>query len=87
MIEKYITLILKSIPINFDRIVVTGTRAQRHIKDSPVLTHVISKEDIENSPYATAKEVLELIMPNVQTVASNHTSDRVKIQGLDNKEK
>ena len=68
-----------------ERIVVTGTRSNRHIKDAPVLTHVIGQEDIRNSSYSNVKDILEMAMPNVQMVASNHGDDRVKIQGLANK--
>ena len=76
---------LKKTSIDHSRIVVTGSRISRHIKDTPVLTHVISNEDIKNSSYISVKDMLEIIMPNVQSVASNHNDDKVKIQGLDNK--
>ena len=71
--------------IEADRIVVTGTKGNRHIKDTPMLTHVITNSDIKNASYAGVKEMLEIALPNVQMVASNHGDDRVKIQGLDNK--
>ena len=71
--------------IQLDRVVVTGTKSNRHIKNTPVLTHVIGQEDIKNSSYSNVKDILEMAMPNVQMVASNHGNDRVKIQGLDNK--
>ena len=71
--------------IDLDRIVVTGTRSERHIKDTPMLTHVIGEEDISNSSYSNVKDILEMAMPNVQMVASSHGDNRVKIQGLDNK--
>ena len=45
----------------------------------------IDREDIINSSYSNVKDILEMAMPNVQMVASNHGNDRVKIQGLDNK--
>ena len=83
--DIFLDIILEEKALNLDRIVVTGTRGYRHIKDSPVITHIISNNDIQNSPYSTAKEILEVAMPNVQMVASNHGDDRVKFQGLDNK--
>ena len=82
--SKVITIILESEIIDLDRIVVTGTRSERHIKDTPILTHVITNDDISNSSYSNVKDILEMAMPNVQAVASNHGDDRVKIQGLDN---
>ena len=80
-----IEIILYKEIIDLDRIVVTGTRSERHIKNTPILTHVISSEDISFSSYSNVKDILEMAMPNVQSVTSNHGNDRVKIQGLDNK--
>ena len=71
--------------IDFNRVVVTGTRSERHIKNTPVLTHVIGNDDIINSSYSNVKDILEMAMKNVQRVSSNHGNDRVKMQGLDNK--
>ena len=82
---EILEIVLQSEILNLDRIVVTGTRSERHIKDTPMLTHVISRQDILNSSYSNVKDILEMAMPNVQMVASNHGNDRVKIQGLDNK--
>jgi len=78
-------IILKKNTFNSDDIIVTATRYDRHIKDSPVLIHVISNSDIKNGSFSTVKEMMEVALPNVQMVASNHGNDRIKIQGLDNK--
>jgi len=83
--DNKIIIKMKNSSIPYDRIVVTGNRMQRHIKDTPVLTHVVSSNDIENSSYADIKDILGIILPNVQNVASNHNDDKVKMQGLDNK--
>ena len=80
-----LTVFLENKDVSIDRIVVTSTKSARHIKDTPVLTHVISNREIENASYAGVKDMLEIAMPNVQMVASNHGDDRVKLQGLDNK--
>ena len=71
--------------LDLDRIVVTGTRSERHIKETPILTHVIGRDDIRNSTYSNVKDMLEIAMPNVENVSSNHGDNRIKIQGLDNK--
>ena len=68
-----------------ERIVVTGTKGMRHIKDTPILTHAITSDDISDASYIGVKDMLEIVLPNVQMVASNHGDNRVKIQGLDNK--
>ena len=81
-------IILSSTIKNLNDIVVTGARKETYIKDSPVLTHVITSEDIENSTYTSVKDILELKLPNVQNVISSHagtSNDNVKVQGLDNK--
>ena len=79
----YITLINE--PINYHSIAVTASKTPQYIKDAPYLTHIISKEDIANSSYSTLQDMMQDALPNVQTVASNHTGNRVKIQGLDNR--
>tara|TARA_Y100001970_G_scaffold293271_1_gene438972 strand:- start:4027 stop:6336 length:2310 start_codon:yes stop_codon:yes gene_type:complete len=74
--------------LELERTVITGLRKETYIKDTPVLTHVISSKDIENSAYTSVKDILETRMPNVQNVVSSHagtSNNRVKIQGLDNK--
>ena len=75
-------------PLELDHILITGLRKEAYVKDTPVLTHVVSSRDIENTAYTNVKDVLEMKMPNVQNVVSNHagtSNNRVKIQGLDNK--
>ena len=83
--NKFLSINMIDVSIGLDRVVITGTRSERHIKDTPMLTHVIDSGDIENSTYSNVKDILEMAMPNVQMVSSNHSNDRVKIQGLDNK--
>ena len=55
------------------------------IKDSPVITQIINKNDIERASYSTIHDIIEFTIPNVQKVHDPHGNDRVKIQGLDNK--
>ena len=80
-----IAVFLENKDIELERIVVSGTKSARHIKDTPILTHVITNSEIDDASYAGVKDMLEIAMPNVQAVASNHGDDRVKVQGLDNK--
>ena len=84
--NQTVTLELKN--IKSDQIVITGLRKQTYIKDTPVLTHVITSEDLQKSAYSSVKEALEMALPNVQNVMSSHagiSNEEVKIQGLDNK--
>jgi len=81
-------IILEFNNIRSDQIVVTGSRSKTYIKDTPVLTYVITSDDIKKSAYSSVKEALEMSLPNVQNVMSSHagiSNEEVKIQGLDNK--
>jgi outer membrane receptor for ferrienterochelin and colicins len=40
-------------------ITVTGTRTEKRLKDSPVVTEVITAEEIENSSATTVTEILD----------------------------
>ncbi|MDR0624402.1 MAG: TonB-dependent receptor [Treponema sp.] len=45
--------------LDVGEITVTGTRTEKRLKDSPVVTEVISAAEIENSSAATVTEILE----------------------------
>ena len=52
------------------------------------MTRIISSQDIRNSSYSSVKDILEIAVPNIQNVTSNHagvSNNNVKIQGLDNR--
>jgi len=59
--EKPIEIYLKPSLLNLDQIVVTGTRTERFLKDTPVTTRVISKEQIQNSGASDIKQALSEI--------------------------
>jgi outer membrane receptor for ferrienterochelin and colicins len=67
-----------------DEVVVTGTRTARLLKDTPVLTKVISGVEIEESGAVTALEALEEFVPGVM-FTPNAMGDNINIAGLDNK--
>tara|TARA_B100000579_G_scaffold341651_1_gene293520 strand:+ start:2747 stop:5248 length:2502 start_codon:yes stop_codon:yes gene_type:complete len=84
-VDNNLKIALSESILDYDEIVVTGNKNQTYIKDSPVLTHVISSEDISNSVYTNVKDVLEMVLPNMQNqmwTHANFTSDKIKIQGL-----
>ena len=72
--------------LNANQIVVTALGYKSHIKDTPVITHIITGEEIYESPYNSATDIIEFIMPNVQRIHDPHgTDDKLKVQGLDNR--
>ena len=82
-----ITIILKEEVGDIDEVLIADERIS-YIKDSPIMTRIISSQDIRNSSYSSVKDILEIAVPNIQNVASNHagvSNNNVKIQGLDNR--
>jgi outer membrane receptor for ferrienterochelin and colicins len=67
-----------------DEVVVTGTMTPRLLKNSPVLTKVISGDDIRESGATTVLEALENFVPGV-IFTPNPMGDNIQIAGLDNK--
>ncbi|MBK8944009.1 MAG: TonB-dependent receptor [Ignavibacteriae bacterium] len=59
--DKSIEIYLKPSLLNLDQIVVTGTRTERFLKDTPVTTRVINKEQIQNSGASDIKQALSEI--------------------------
>lgn len=67
-----------------NEVVVTGTRTTRALKDTPVLTKVISGNLIQESGAVTVLDALENFIPGVN-FSPNAMGDNIQIQGLDNK--
>jgi outer membrane receptor for ferrienterochelin and colicins len=68
-----------------EEIVVTGTFTPRTLKNTPVLTKVISGNDIRESGATTLVEALENFIPGVSFDPNQAMGDNIQIQGLDNK--
>jgi outer membrane receptor for ferrienterochelin and colicins len=66
-------------------VVVTGTYTPRSLKDTPVLTKVISGSTIRESGATTLVEALENFIPGVSFDPNQAMGDNIQIQGLDNK--
>ncbi|MDR3267981.1 MAG: TonB-dependent receptor [Tannerella sp.] len=69
---------------DLDEVVVTGTLTARTLKNTPVLTRVISGNDIRQSGATTVLEALEDFVPGVN-FTPNPMGDNIQIAGLDNK--
>lgn len=64
-----------------DDVVVTGTRTERHLADTPIATEVISRAEIEASAALNAADLL-LSRAGVEVVTS-FAGDTIRLQGLD----
>ncbi|GHT02492.1 TonB-dependent receptor [Bacteroidia bacterium] len=80
--ESYLNDSIASVSIS--EVVVTGTLTARTLKNTPVLTKVISSNDIRESGATTVLEVLENYVPGVN-FTPNPMGDNIQIAGLDNK--
>jgi outer membrane receptor for ferrienterochelin and colicins len=60
-------------------VTVTGTRSQKRLKDSPVLTEVINTKEIEES---TAETVIDILDDYGLAYTGNGMGDYVQMQGL-----
>ena len=81
-------IVLFETSLQLNNVVVSSLRKDMFIKDIPILTHVITSNDIKNTAYSNVKDILEMTLPNVQNVMSSHagiSNNQVKIQGLDNR--
>ncbi|MAX09693.1 MAG: hypothetical protein CMG13_02390 [Candidatus Marinimicrobia bacterium] len=85
--EYDITIVMREEISNINEILIEDERIS-YVKDAPVMTRIITSQDIKNSPYSSVKDILETAIPNIQNVSSNHagiSNNNVKLQGLDNK--
>ena len=53
-------------PLQLDQVVITGTRTTKTLKDTPVQTRVIKRDDIENSDATNIQELLTQELPGVE---------------------
>jgi outer membrane receptor for ferrienterochelin and colicins len=70
---------------HLEEVVVTGTYAPRSLKNTPVLTKIISGTAIRESGATTLVEALENFIPGVSFDPNQAMGDNIQIQGLDNK--
>ncbi len=68
-------------PLN--EVVVTGTRTQKTLANTPVLTKIISTRDIMETGSTSAFDALQNIIPGIQFNPDPHGAN-MSIQGLDN---
>ena len=76
---KVITLKVKIIPS--DEVVITATRKETNIKDSPNLTYVINSHDIKTTSSSTVKEMIEFAIPtfNLFMIIMEMTKSRFRV--------
>lgn len=82
--NKSKTFYLHADVFNLEQVVVTATRTQKALKDAPVITQVITSENITNRGIENVKDVLEQDIPGLEFKRGGFGTD-IKMQGLDAK--
>lgn len=75
------TFELESDFFKLEQITVTGTRTEKHLKDAPVITQVITSQDIETRGLTSVSDVLTDDMPGINFQQTGYGLD-IKMQGL-----
>ena len=74
-------IILKDNPIEVNQITIFEDGNSINLKDGPILTHVITENEIANSGASNVMEILEMALPNIQVIHDAHGNNGIKIQG------
>lgn len=78
------TIYLDEDIFNLEQVTVTGTRTPRSLKETPVLTQLISRKDISSIKATTINDILEMEMPSVEMNQHGYGA-ALSSQGLDAK--
>ena len=80
------TIEIKLEPVVFDinQVVVTGTRSPKTLKETPVLTQVISSAALESSDLPTIETALERTVPGIEFSHGAYGAS-IQMMGLDRK--
>ena len=70
---------------NLDDVVVTGTRTPKSLKDVPILTHLITEEEIRRSDATDIKDLLQQVMPGVEFANSMNQQPNMNFSGFSGK--
>lgn len=74
---------LKKSLLNLDEVVITGTRTEKVISEAPVMTRVVSAEELQRNDYESMMDVLEYNIPGLRFNVDPR-GNNIQIQGLEN---
>lgn len=72
----------KALEKNLDEVVVTGTRTPKLLKDSPILTRVITSADIRKSDATNIADLLQSELPGIEFSYSMNQQVSLNMQGF-----
>lgn len=76
------SFVLKENDTDLNEVVVTGTRTPRLLKDAPILTRVISSEDIEKSDATNIGDLLQSELPGIEFSFAMDQQTSLNMQGF-----
>tara|TARA_Y100001970_G_C14248249_1_gene869843 strand:- start:1408 stop:3720 length:2313 start_codon:yes stop_codon:yes gene_type:complete len=79
-------IILEVSPISNESITIRENRNLVNLKNSPIVTHLISESEIIESGASDVMEILESALPNIQVIHDSHGNNGIKIQGYNSKD-
>ncbi|OUW60629.1 MAG: hypothetical protein CBD58_04445 [bacterium TMED198] len=68
-----------------DQVVTTGIHLEKSLLNSPILTEVISNDQIRQMSASSLMDVLEKTIPSIESEVQQHGGQDLNIQGLDSK--
>lgn len=76
---------LKEDALNLNEVTVTGTRTPKLLKDAPVITRVITTEEIKKINAVTVKDLLETELPGLEFTREMDGQTAISMQGMSGK--
>lgn len=73
---------LPAFSINIDQVVVTGTRTPKLLKNSPILTRVISESDIRKTDATNISDLMQAELPGIEFTYSMNQQVSLNMQGF-----
>lgn len=70
--EPVLNVVLKEAVGNLDEVVVTGMRSEKMLKEAPIVTRIITSEDIKRIDPQDIISLLEYELPGLQFARNNH---------------
>lgn len=80
--KKKIRFYLKEDPVNLDMVVVTGTRTPKLLKNSPIITKVITEDDIQKIDATHIGDLLQAELPGIEFSYSMNQQTSLNMQGF-----
>lgn len=83
--DTVINFKLKEDALNLNEVTVTATRTPKLLKDAPVITRVITSEDIKKINAVTVQDLLETELPGLEFTREMDGQTAIRMQGMSGK--